>query len=136
MYWGTYTQFCGQVQKVKWSPGYFETIDDNILKLAFLLETKTNALVYLYRFDVDTKTTAINLKDSSTITLTSAMAFTYYEINAANRIVPLATAGVWSFADKSYTFGLNLKFMSLPVSGNNLYIFQRASTLSVNRLGI
>lgn len=32
-------------------PNYYETIDENIFKLAYFLEGKANTNIYIYRFD-------------------------------------------------------------------------------------
>lgn len=50
-------------------PNYFEAIDENIFKLAYFLEGKTNAGCYLYRFDKVDKNTVTNLASSGTLTL-------------------------------------------------------------------
>ena len=50
-------------------PNYYETTDDNIFKLAYFLEGKTNAGCYLYRFDRFDITTVTNLASSGTLTL-------------------------------------------------------------------
>lgn len=51
-------------------PGYYETINDNILTLAYFLEGKTNTEIYLFRFDTEDSTTVTNLIDSNTVTVT------------------------------------------------------------------
>lgn len=104
-------------------PSYYETINENILKLAYYLQGVANTPIYIYRFDTEASTTAINLVDSSTITLSSAMTNAYYELSSTNRIVPLSTTGIWSYTTKSYFIGLHLNFASLPVAGNDIIIF-------------
>lgn len=69
LYWGAQDSFCGDIKKLKWMPNYYETTDENIFKLAYFLEGKTNAGCYLYRFDRVTKTTVTNLASSGTLTL-------------------------------------------------------------------
>lgn len=54
-------------------PGYYETIPDNIIKLAYYLEGKSNTKLYLYRFDTENSSTATNLATSTTITLPTTM---------------------------------------------------------------
>lgn len=110
MYWGSYLRYCGNMVKVKWMPGYYETMNDNILTLAYFLEGQTNNGIYLFRFDTEGAGTATNLIDSSTVTVTGTQTNAYYEITPTDRTVPISGSGLWSYTTKSYTFGIHFLF--------------------------
>jgi len=85
-------------------PKYYETIDENIFKLPYFLEGKTNTNIYIYRFDKIDEDKVTNQASSGQITLQQNMQFTYYVMDSVNPVVQLPTAK-WTTSTNSYSFG-------------------------------
>lgn len=100
-------------------PGYYESLDQNIMKIPYFMEAKTNTQIYLIRCDRFLQNTDINIVDGSTITFTEDMnqPTNDYSITNTDKEVIIEAAAVWPTADKSYTFGLNFKLTALPTAG-------------------
>lgn len=100
-------------------PAYYESLDQNIMKIPYFMEAKSNTLIYLVRCDRFSQDTDINIADGSTITFPSDMnlATNDFTITNTDKEVIIEAAAVWPVTDRSYTFGLNFKLSALPTAG-------------------
>ena len=138
MYWGSQTTFYGSIKKANWMPAYYESLDQNIMKIPYFMEAKTNTLIYLVRCDRFLQKPDINLADGSTITFPVNMnlATNDYTITNTNKEVVIEAAAVWPTTDKSYTFGLNFLLSALPTAGLDQWIFAKTTSGGTVNFGI
>jgi hypothetical protein len=99
------------------------------------MENPGFTLIYDYKFEVEAATSVPNIAGSTSIALAGqTLVLGYGYLSATYRSYTLENI-LWSYTEKAYIFSLHLNFDALPVTGNDLIIFQRINGVT-NKLAI